>query len=201
MRSDFSNWNPYSLEQIKVLFSAADFKWGIAGGWAIDLYIERQTRQHEDMDILILSSEQQNLFNYLKSFTVYVAKDGKLSIWSGQKIDDSCSLWVSEHQSTPFIFEILLMDIVEDKWIYKRDRKINGELNSLFIESKYDVKIVAPEVQLLYKLGASSIRDKDIQDLKAVYKFLDASQLEWLEASLNAQFLIETTDKYDIDWG
>lgn len=189
MRSDFSNWHPYSLEQIKLLFSAADFKWGIAGGWAIDLYIERQTRQHEDIDILILSCEQQKLFNYLKRFTIYVAKDGKLSIWSGQKIDDSCSLWVSELQSTPFIFEILLIDAVEDKWIYKRDGRISGELNSLFIDSKYDMRIVAPEIQLLYKLGASSVREKDIQDLKAIYKFISTSQLEWLKSSLNLHFI------------
>ncbi len=191
MRSDFSNWKPYSIEQIKLLFNAADFTWGIAGGWAIDLYIGRQTRRHEDLDIMILSCEQQELFDYLKGFTVYVAKDGKLSIWSGQKIDDRYSLWVSERESTPFIFEILLMDTVEEKWIYKRNRMISGDLNRLFIDSKYDVKIVAPEIQLLYKLGASFVRDKDIQDLKTIYKFLNINQLEWLKSSLKSQFIIE----------
>ena len=41
------------LEYVRLL---SDFRrpWMIAGGWAIDLFLRRVTREHEDVDIAIL---------------------------------------------------------------------------------------------------------------------------------------------------
>jgi|GEM_PF-2686614 len=42
------DWDPLSIEQVRELMATADMPWWIGGGWALDLYIGRQTRQHEE---------------------------------------------------------------------------------------------------------------------------------------------------------
>jgi Aminoglycoside-2''-adenylyltransferase len=44
-------WNP---DKAATCFAALHVPWWIAGGWAIDLFLGRQTREHEDLDVLIL---------------------------------------------------------------------------------------------------------------------------------------------------
>ena len=35
--------------------------WGIAGGWAIDLFIGKETRLHSDIEVALLREDQQGL--------------------------------------------------------------------------------------------------------------------------------------------
>ena len=46
--NDFGIWNPINPEEAYDLFRQLEIPWWIAGGWAIDLFIGRQTRQHKD---------------------------------------------------------------------------------------------------------------------------------------------------------
>ncbi|ULG74562.1 nucleotidyltransferase domain-containing protein [Macrococcus brunensis] len=180
MRTDYNNWQPYSVEHLHKIFKEADFPWGIAGGWAIDLYIGSQTRQHNDIDIMILNCDFQKIFAYLCRFTIYTAKDGELSIWDGQRLDDSYSLWVSEDDNSPFRFQIMLIEVNEDKWLYKRNNEIQGNLNSLFIKSVEEIPIISPEIQMLYKLDSDCVRPKDLEDFKAIKDHLNVRQKNWL---------------------
>ena len=55
------------LEYVRLL---SDFRrpWMIAGGWAIDLFLRRVTREHEDVDIAILRADQRELRTRLRGF-------------------------------------------------------------------------------------------------------------------------------------
>jgi hypothetical protein len=39
--------------------------WCIAGGWAIDLFLDQITREHHDIEIAIFREDQMKLKNYL----------------------------------------------------------------------------------------------------------------------------------------
>lgn len=52
-------WQPWQPHEVAELFSALTVPWWIAGGWAIDLYIGTQTREHDDIDVQILRRDQQ----------------------------------------------------------------------------------------------------------------------------------------------
>ncbi|MFD1357870.1 nucleotidyltransferase domain-containing protein [Fictibacillus halophilus] len=43
--------------QCNNIFSDIPVYWWIAVGWALDLHLDRITREHEDIDIVILRSE------------------------------------------------------------------------------------------------------------------------------------------------
>ena len=39
--------------------------WGIAGGWAVDLFLDRLTRGHQDIEVAIFRDDQLVLQDYL----------------------------------------------------------------------------------------------------------------------------------------
>ena len=39
--------------------------WFVAGGWAIDLYVGRVTRDHSDVDLVIARSDQRAAYDHL----------------------------------------------------------------------------------------------------------------------------------------
>src|SRR3989304_4624999 len=42
--------------------------WWVAGGWAIDLLVERETRAHEDVEVAILRGDQGTLRDHLRGW-------------------------------------------------------------------------------------------------------------------------------------
>lgn len=57
-----------------------DFKqpWFIAGGWAIDLFLEDVTRIHKDIEIAIFSKDQSSLREYLFGWKFSKVVNGKM---------------------------------------------------------------------------------------------------------------------------
>lgn len=52
-------WQPWHSQEVTTFFAALLVPWWIAGGWAIDLFLGRQTREHQDIDVLILRRDHQ----------------------------------------------------------------------------------------------------------------------------------------------
>lgn len=52
------NWKPLSVKQVKTVFKPFKHQWWIAGGWAIDLFLKKQTRPHDDIDVLVRREDQ-----------------------------------------------------------------------------------------------------------------------------------------------
>ena len=55
---------------LQVAQAMAGFRrpWFIAGGWAIDLFLGRVTREHADIEIAVLRTDQQFLRQHLRSW-------------------------------------------------------------------------------------------------------------------------------------
>jgi aminoglycoside-2''-adenylyltransferase len=66
-------WQPWNLDKAATFFAALHVPWWIAGGWAIDLFLGRQTREHEDLDVLMLRRDQQAVRTLLGTWDVQAA--------------------------------------------------------------------------------------------------------------------------------
>ena len=53
-------------ENVSTLMAKFNKTWFIAGGWAIDLFLGKETREHKDIEIAIFRKDQLNLKTYLK---------------------------------------------------------------------------------------------------------------------------------------
>jgi len=158
--------------------------WFIAGGWAIDLYLEKITRPHEDIEIAIFRQDQIALQNYLDGWVLKKAVNGKLSVWNR---DERLELPIHEihcfkETAEPQSLEVLLNETDGDEWLYRRNVKATKPLSKFYLTSNLGMKFLCPEVVLLYK--SKRPRLKDEQDFEAVVEYLDVESKEWLKNTL-----------------
>lgn len=190
VRTDFNNWKPLTIREVSKIFSGISIYWGIAGGWALDMHLGRTTREHSDIDIVIFRKDQQVLYQLLKNeWTLYKAKDGKVSLWQDQEhLDVINDVWVSRGFHSPWAFQIMLMDCEQGNWIYRREKTIKVSKEELFSTDENQVPYLKPAIQLLYKGGSSRIREKDFSDFQSVLSSLSLKEKEWLKEALKRQF-------------
>jgi len=103
MRTDIDNWESITVTEIYKLFSTIPINRGIAGGWALDLHLGKQSRVHDDIDVIILREEQLTTYNQLSDdWMLYKAENGKLVLWQeGEFLKTTKDIWVSKSSSSP----------------------------------------------------------------------------------------------------
>ena len=58
--------NPFEpIEAVARVMAGYPHPWFVSGGWAIDLFVERVTREHEDLEVGVLRRDQEALRAYL----------------------------------------------------------------------------------------------------------------------------------------
>ena len=179
-------WVPLSPEGAGRLFSECGANWWVAGGWAIDLLVGRQTRPHADFDVLVLRPEQHVVRSYLQDWDVHAADPpGTLRPWPiGEVLPSSVhDIWCRREPSAPWAFQLMVDDVDGDDWLFRRDNRIRRPVTTLFGRaSRPGLPVLAPEVQLLYKSGA--LREKDIDDFVIAAPHLAEEERNWLRDAL-----------------
>jgi hypothetical protein len=158
--------------------------WWIAGGRALDLYLGRASRAHADLDIGAPRRDIGEILRRLRGWDVREAKDGILtSLESGVLPREGVnSLWCRPQAATHWKFEILLDEVLDDTWVYRRDPRITRPMGDAVKHTCQDVPFLAPEIQLLYKSRLT--RDRDRLDFRNVISHLAASARHWLKNAL-----------------
>ncbi len=180
MNLDPKHWAPISIPEAVALMQGLAIPWWIAGGWALDLFLGRTTRAHEDTDILILRRDQLALHPHLRDWVLFKTQQPAwphLAPWpAGEFLEARINdLWVRDRlEDGPWRFEFMLMDAEGEEWIYRRLPSIRGPLAEIGLLTPDGIPYLAPEIQLLYKSG--SLREKDTADLLRVLPHLPASR-------------------------
>lgn len=179
------DWQPLSPLELKNTLINLNCQWSIAGGWAIDLFLGNQTRKHEDIDIIVKREDQFEIQKTLKNWEMWVADPpGTLRPWRksefiGKGLQD---IWCRRSKNDPWQIQIMLFDVENGDWLFKRDESIRKNLRDVLISSKEGMTILAPEVQLLYK--SKTLREKDKADFKSALSKMSNDQKKWLKESL-----------------
>lgn len=184
------NWAPLSIKEVTELFHHAPFMWMIAGGWALDLHIGFESREHGDMDIVFKSSDQEKVFHFLsKDWELYKAKDGGLAPWQAGEFSVSIdNIWARKNTQSPWAFQMLFVEDINEQWLYKREKSITKPIEDLLLRSVEGIPYMRPEVQLLYKAGSSNIRKKDLEDFLLIWPSLNETGKHWFNEALTKQF-------------
>jgi len=156
--------------------------WAIAGGWALDLFIGRESRSHADVDIAILRADQRRLRAQL-SGRVEKVVDGQLAEWSPS---EELILPVHElHVTWPDDYELEFLlneyDPITREWVFRRDGRIRRPLAAAFVTGR--IPYLAPEIVLLYK--SKTPATKDDADFLTVLSHLRDEQRSWLRDALD----------------
>jgi hypothetical protein len=186
MSIDLGPWEPLTPVEVTDLLCSARFPWWIAGGWAIDLHLGRQTRQHGDIDVLVLREDLAAMQRILEGWDLHAADPpGMLRRWgSGEVLPPSVhDIWCRRDPTAPWSLQVMVDDATDGTWTYRRDRRIERPVEELDGGACGGrPRVLAPEVQLLHK--SASTRPKDEVDFRTVLERLGPTRRVWLARSL-----------------
>ncbi|MDN7242371.1 hypothetical protein QWY14_11205 [Planococcus sp. N028] len=169
-------------QQIHACMSDFHSPWFIAGGWAIDLFLGKETRSHSDIEIGIFRDDQETLKAYLSGWSLKKAVKGQLEEWD----DGFLALPIHEihgwNQKEELSLEILLNEREAEHWKFRRDRAITRSLQSVWSFTASGIPYLSPEIVLLYKV--KNTQEKDESDFFAVLDFLNEEKKRWLYESI-----------------
>lgn len=169
-------WTPLSPEAVRDLLAGLDVPWWLAGGWALDAYAGRPTREHADTDVSVLRRDQAAVRAYLAGWDLRVADPpGTLRPWTSD-VATAHDVWCRPAPGEPWALQIMLEESDGDDWVYRRDPRVRRPVASLGGDH-----VLAPEVQLLYK--SKDPRPQDVADRALVLPLLGAEARAWLAAS------------------
>ncbi len=183
-------------DEVAHLLRRTEVPWWIAGGWAIDLHLGRRTRQHDDIDVLVLRPHLARLREQLAGWDVHAAgPPGTLRPWPvGEELPRGVhDIWCRPTSTADWRLQLMVDDLVDDlvdagaggeqEWVYRRDARVRRAWRTLSgPASTAQWAVLAPEVQLLYK--SAGPRAKDEADFAQVAEALDSSRRIWLIEAL-----------------
>jgi Aminoglycoside-2''-adenylyltransferase len=135
--------------------------WWIAGGWAADMFLGEQTREHEDVDVVALRRDRPLLEQAL----------------AGREVEE-----IGERQLRLRAFDVLFDEADGDDWVFRRNPRVRRPLCEIGLV-RNGLPILAPELVLLYK--AKQPGEKDEADHALLAPRLDPGARKWLAAALN----------------
>ena len=160
--------------------------WFVAGGWAVDLYLGRLTREHADVEVAIFREDQRAAQRHFEGWRLLKVSDGALSEWrAGERLE----LPVHEVHclggpaDLPRL-ELLLNERRGDLWAFRRNEIVTRPLAMCYMTSAAGVRVLAPEIVLLYKSRNAGAKDE--QDFDALAPRLDEERRAWLRAAVAA---------------
>jgi len=164
------------VESIRRLLRPLQCDWWVAGGWAVDMFLGRQTRAHQDLEIALARADQVQLLALPGVAGLEYLEGGEKHRWRGQWLELPMHELHARFSTGEFV-EVLLNEFVGEHWVYRRNRDIR------LPRAAFDGAMHLPiEVVLLYK--SKSPRAWDEHDFHSVLPRLDAEQRRWLAEAI-----------------
>jgi Aminoglycoside-2''-adenylyltransferase len=186
-RIELTRWEPLSVAQTVELMTGLDCAWWIAGGWAIDLFLNRSTREHADTDVLVLRADQVLVcrhFSKLGWELSQVDRPGHLRPLKPDEIVRSSihDLWCRPDRRSAWALQLMLAESDGDRWIYRRDSEVTLPLSEVGLHTADGVPYLAPQVELLFK--SKSPRPQDEADFTLTAPQLPPAARRWLASAI-----------------
>lgn len=176
------DWIPWTPAEIAGHMLGLDVPWCITAGWAVDLFVGHQTRQHADVEIAIPASGWPEVRRRLSALEFFVAGGGRLWALDGPAFEAHFQTW-GRDSSGVFRLDVFREPHSGQTWVYRRNSQITRQYSTLIQTTADGVPFMAPEVVLLFK--AKHNRDKDRDDLAACLPLMTEAEKAWLAGAIS----------------
>jgi hypothetical protein len=157
--------------------------WCVVGGWAIDLFLGRQTRPHDDLEIAIVRADLPAVRAHLKDHVFHAVGDGEVRRLApdAPAPPDKHQTWVLDEAAGLWRMDVMQEPGDPATWVFRRDETLTAPRPQM-TATRDGVSYLRPEGALLYK--AKAPRPKDEADFAACLPVLPPDARAWLRAGL-----------------
>jgi hypothetical protein len=188
---------PDAVAPLIDVMSSYPAHWALCGGWAVDAWLGRISREHGDLDISVFVDDQRALFEHLAGWQLLAhdpawAPGGNDRWWEPAR---TLGPRTHIHARPPhrsgampadgiatdedgFSQEFYLEDRDGTDWILHRTPRLAMPVTAAVRPSPWGVPAVVPEVLLFFK--AQDLRRRDHADFHELLPQLSAEQRAWL---------------------
>ena len=169
-------WNSWRPEELTQRLHGSGITWYVTGGWALDLFLGQQTRDHADLEFATLPSDIPEARRALSELEFFAARNGELSFLErdADVPDGIWQRWGADFKSQVWRVDMMMERGTKDRWVYKRNNAISQLRDQAIYQNEQGIPFLAPANVLLFK--AKHTRDKDVQDFDRVLPHLRAHE-------------------------
>ncbi|KTS38873.1 amino acid transporter [Methylobacterium indicum] len=182
---DDDAWDAWSPDELGRRLRGARRPWYVAGGWALDVWHGRATREHDDLEFVVLRDDADHFRAILHDLEFFTVRDGILEHLppSAHLPGDVWQVWGADMQRGRWRVDMMMEPGTPDRWIYKRDPTIEMARSAAVRVSKAGIPYLAPINVILFK--AKYRREKDERDFEIARQEISAAEREQLIAWLD----------------
>ncbi len=191
--------------------STFDHPWFLCGGWAVDAWLGRQTRDHQDIDIAVAQEGQRTLRDYLADWHLIAHHPDDAgdvtAIWDGRHLRLPAHIharppgeanlaalldWVpGPRRRAPdgLDVEFVLEAVGAGEWVLSDEPRLALPLDQAVRPSPAGVPAGSPAVLAYFKATAywgrpGYPRHHDLADFEALLPLLAPAEAAWLREAL-----------------
>lgn len=179
-----SAWDAWRPEEAARRLAGVSASWCVVGGWALDLWLGRDTRRHEDLEIAIPRADFPAVRAALAGFDLYVVGDGETRALAADALPpaDKHQNWVCEPAAQAWRMDVMLEPGDAETWVYRRRPGLSAPRAFMTGITPDGVPYLKPHGALFYK--AANPRPKDEADFAVAAPLLDEAARAWLRGAL-----------------
>ncbi|MEV6964330.1 hypothetical protein AB0M47_04370 [Hamadaea sp. NPDC051192] len=176
-------WAPWQPGELAERLRPFRSPWWIAGGWAIDLFLGEQTREHGDIEFGVARQHFPQLWPLLDGLTCCGADGAVHPLPPGSTPPEKFrQIWVYEPGHGSWRTDIFLEIVDGPLWRSHRDPRVTLPIEHVYARTPDGIPFLRPELALFYK--ARRPRPKDEADFTVAAPRLDdaarAQLIGWL---------------------
>ena len=160
--------------------------WYVAAGWAIDLYLGGDHREHEDLEIAVPNDRLDEIvaaFPELEFCVITGPQEATPLGDARDRLNDTHQTWAREPESGLWRFDVFREPSDGDTWLCRRDETIRLPYERVIERTDDRIPYCRPEIALLFK-AKHSVRDRDQGDFEAAVPRLEPERRQWLAEAL-----------------
>ena len=202
---------PEPVARVAAVMSTYSHAWALCGGWAVDSWLGRVTREHADLDIAVFESDQRALLEHLAEWNLIAHDEDEpqaIEPWTGRPLVLPAHLHarepglenaalVRQWVTPPYTqakdgrdFEFIVNPGAGAEWVFSGDPRIALPVAVCVRESSWGLPALVPEAIAFYKATAYFghpklwARPHDVSDFEALVPLLDSDRRAWLRHSI-----------------
>jgi hypothetical protein len=183
---DVSKWDAWRPREVARLLESVRVPWYVAAGWALELYLGGERREHEDLEIAVPNTRFDEVVEALDGLEIFVitghAQATPLAA-ARDRLMDTHQTWVREPVTGFWRFDVFREPSEGDAWICRREPAIRMPYAQLIEWTDDGIPYGRPEVVLLFK-AKHAHEEKNRADLDATLPRLEPERRRWLRDAL-----------------